>query len=104
MKETKVWKFETFIFDALEFTKKVCALETTREEFSPLKNKEGEKSPETVERDMSNLFKKWFKNAGIDIPENIKVEISPLFAIDENEFRKKIKNLEINTDRDIYLE
>lgn len=43
------WKFETFIFDWLAYTKKVAALIAPREEcFAPLKNFSGSDSPETV--------------------------------------------------------
>ncbi|TFH00733.1 MAG: UDPGP type 1 family protein, partial [Calditrichales bacterium] len=41
-------KFETFVFDALSDARTAMCLEIVREEeFSPLKNKEGENSPET---------------------------------------------------------
>jgi UDP-N-acetylglucosamine/UDP-N-acetylgalactosamine diphosphorylase len=95
------YKFETFVFDALEQAKNPVILEIAREEeFSPVKNSTGEDSPETAERDMSRLFLGWLEQAGIKIPghmaqdPNAKVEISPLFARDVEEFRKKApKNL-----------
>ncbi len=43
------WKFETFIFDWLFYTQKVAALLYPREEcFAPLKNLNGQDSPDTV--------------------------------------------------------
>ena len=49
------WKFETFIFDVLEYTHKVSALIYPREVcFAPLKNKEGQDSPQTVKIALQN--------------------------------------------------
>lgn len=45
------WKFETFIFDVLAFTKNVSVLLYPRAQcFAPLKNKTGADSPETVKK------------------------------------------------------
>ena len=47
--DVRAWKFETFIFDILHFTNKVLALLYPREEcFAPLKNAEGDNSPQSV--------------------------------------------------------
>ncbi|MCX8022675.1 MAG: UTP--glucose-1-phosphate uridylyltransferase [Syntrophorhabdaceae bacterium] len=86
-----IWKFETFVFDAIPLAKRTCCMEVKREEeFSPVKNKEGLDSPITAKKDMINLYRSWFEKAGIFIPEHVPVEISPLFAFEEEDFMEKI--------------
>lgn len=49
--EPNAWKFETYIFDWLNFTEKAAALLYPRKEcFAPLKNGTGPDSPETVKK------------------------------------------------------
>lgn len=90
--KTEAWKFETFVFDAIPLARKTCCVEAAREEeFSPVKNRDGDDSPETAQRAMNNLHIRWFEEAGIVVPPATKVEISPLFALDKEEFIKKLK-------------
>lgn len=103
--EADVLKFETFVFDAIPFAKKVCAMEVLREdEFSPVKNKTGSDSPETAQRDICLMFKKWLELAGAEVKPHIKVEISPLYALDCDDFVKKFNGKGLVIDRDIYIE
>ncbi|MCG8604846.1 UDPGP type 1 family protein [bacterium] len=97
-KQPNGYKFETFVFDALKDTKRVAVMEVDRsEEFSPLKNAEGDNSPETVHRAMSNLFGSWLHRTGIAIPRDAEnnvvgdIEISPLFAIEESDLDGKLQ-------------
>ncbi len=90
-------KFETFIFDALEYAEHPVTLEVIRgEEFSPVKNARGADSPETAERDLMERFAGWLEQAGAKIPRNpdgslgVKIEISPLFAADAAELRERL--------------
>lgn len=97
-------KFESFIFDVLKYVKKGVIMEALREdEFSPIKNMDGENSPATARQDMINLFGRWLRNAGISIPMDNHgnviglIEINPCFALDEEELRNKIdKHLQFN--------
>ena len=96
-KDKNVYKFETFIFDALRDARRIVVLEVRREEeFSPLKNAEGKDSPETARRDMSALYAGWLEQAGVHVPRDERgapkhpVEISPLFALDAAELAGKI--------------
>jgi UDP-N-acetylglucosamine/UDP-N-acetylgalactosamine diphosphorylase len=98
------YKIETFIFDALKYVSNSVILEVARgEEFSPLKNRSGDDSPETVLRDQLRFFASWFEDAGLKVPRDSdgepahKLEVSPLFALSREEFRKKI-------DRDLVIE
>lgn len=88
-------KFETFIFDALRYAKHSVVMEVNRkEEFSPLKNMSGQDSPETVRNDLITLYSTWCKSVGIEI-NNCPVEVSPLFAMDSEEFVQRIANKEV---------
>jgi UDP-N-acetylglucosamine/UDP-N-acetylgalactosamine diphosphorylase len=97
-------KFESFIFDILKHVQKSVIMEVLREdEFSPVKNMEGANSPATSKQDMVNLFGRWLRNAGISIPTDSQgnviglIEISPCFALDEEELKNKIdKHLRFN--------
>ena len=86
-------KFEQFVFDALPVAKNPLIIETAREdEYSPVKNAEGDASPKTCGEDQLRMFARWLKAAGETIktdasglPE-VTIEISPLFAVDEADF------------------
>ena len=87
------FKFEQFIFDALPLAKQVLIMETDRQhDFSPIKNKDGIDSPATARRDLCNLFGQWLEAAGLPLNRddngNVtdRIEISPLYALDEQEF------------------
>jgi UDP-N-acetylglucosamine/UDP-N-acetylgalactosamine diphosphorylase len=95
--ENNAVKFEMFIFDALKHAGKSIIMEVVREdEFSPIKNEKGESSPDTARQNMINLFGRWLREAGIEIPTgengNVEgvVEISPLYALDAEELKSKI--------------
>ncbi len=104
------YKIETFIFDALKDSENSVIMEVRREnEFSPLKNKTGDESPETVLADQLKFFAGWFKESGINVPAKqdgsfrFKLEVSPFYAAFKEDFIGKIdKNMVI--DRDTYIE
>jgi len=96
-------KFEMFIFDAIPLAKNVSCVETKREEeFAPLKNKEGKHSPEEVKKAISNLCKKYLKKAGINLPEEKVVEISPLYPVDIEELKRQLNKVNTNSEK-IYI-
>ncbi len=86
------FKFETFVFDALAESPVSVTLEVDRsQEFSPIKNRVGEDSPETSRADLSKLFSDWVTAAGLVLPDpgeggEVRVEVDPLFAETEEEF------------------
>jgi UDP-N-acetylglucosamine/UDP-N-acetylgalactosamine diphosphorylase len=89
-------KFEMFIFDALGYARNPVTMEVNRaEEFSPVKNSAGVDSPATAQQSMVKIFTQWVKNSGsvAQLPDNLVIEISPLFALDEDEFKKKCTSL-----------
>ena len=103
-------KFESFVFDALLDVNKSVSIELKREkEFSPLKNKEGENSPQTVHDDLNNTWAGWLERAGFDLGRDKdgkltrNIEISPLFALNADDVLQKKDRIHI-PDGDIYLE
>jgi len=96
-------KFEMFIFDAIPFAKNVSCVETKREEeYSPLKNKEGQHSPDEVKNSISNLCKIYLKKAGINLPEEKVVEISPLYPVELEELKRQLNKVNTNSEK-IYI-
>ncbi len=80
-------KFEMFIFDALPLAKRAVIVETRREdEFSPVKNAEGKDSPATCKADQSKQHMRWLALAGETTAGMETVEISPLFAHNQEIF------------------
>jgi UDP-N-acetylglucosamine/UDP-N-acetylgalactosamine diphosphorylase len=80
-------KLEQFVFDAIPLAKNPIVYETRRdEEFSPVKNAEGDDSPATCRRDQVRRAARWLEAAGVAVDrENggelaALIEISPLFA------------------------
>jgi UDP-N-acetylglucosamine/UDP-N-acetylgalactosamine diphosphorylase len=92
------FKFEMFIFDVLPLAERWTLVETQRaEEFVPLKNASGPDSPEAVRQALSNLAAEWLEKAGVHVPRHssrdaaVPLEISPLFALDAEELKAKVK-------------
>lgn len=86
-------KFEMFVFDALPFARNPVIIETLREDdFSPVKNAQGQDSPQTAVDDQVRQFARWARTAGVDIPVDetgkppFLFEIGPLFADSEKAF------------------
>src|SRR4051812_32476539 len=74
-------KLEQFVFDAIPMAKNPLVYETDRlEEFSPVKNAEGNDSPATCRRDQIKRAAKWLSEAGVRVADDAVIEISPLFA------------------------
>ena len=96
MREVEGIKFETFVFDALGHSERSVTLEVDRSvEFSPVKNAEGQDSPETCRRDLTKLFAAWMEAAGRDVPAADAagvhpVEVDPRFAEDAEEFASRL--------------
>ncbi|MDR3211439.1 MAG: UDPGP type 1 family protein [Planctomycetota bacterium] len=89
--EPNAIKFETFIFDALPFADRSVNLEVKREhEFAPVKNARGVDSAESSRCLLSAYFREWLIQAGITVPAECQVEISPLYSLDQAELATKI--------------
>lgn len=105
------YKFETFIFDALRFIRhKPVALEIDRAgEYTPIKQFTGENSVEAAWNSMNEYWAQWLQAAGYTVPRDpsgriaIKIEISPRFALTQEEFRANIAGHELDTAHDLAL-
>ena len=79
-------KLEQFVFDAIPLAKNAIVYATDRaEEFSPVKNAQGDDSPATSKRDQIRRAAEWLERAGCDVPRKDSepdglIEISPLLA------------------------
>lgn len=75
------YKLERFAFDALAATDRVCVVEAMRrDEYSPIKNAEGNESPRTARRDLVARYRAWLEGAQIELPP-------PAVAIEVDESR-----------------
>ena len=88
-------KLEQFVFDAIPLAKNAIVYATARrEEFSPVKNAEGDDSPSTCRRDQIRRSAEWLELAGVDVErENgepaATIEISPLYATSAEELKSR---------------
>ena len=99
-------KFETFVFDALADARNIVCIEVDRsQEFSPLKNREGENSPETIRKDLIRVCTDWLNAAGkkrLSEGQDA-VEISPLVSLQGENLNLADLNIE-HTQTGIYID
>ena len=107
--EKNLYKFEFFIFDAMQDAERIVILEIRREEeFSPVKQPTGPDSVETSRGDMTALYASWLEQAGIQVPRDPSgqpvhpIEISPLYALDADELAARVPK-DLRVDRPLYL-
>ncbi|HWA11113.1 MAG TPA: UDPGP type 1 family protein [Opitutaceae bacterium] len=93
-------KFEMFVFDALPFARNPVVIETLRaNDFSPVKNADGNDSPKTCRDDQLRQFARWLQAAGAEVATDASgrpaatIEVSPLFGYDEDSFADAWKKL-----------
>jgi len=103
-------KLEMFVFDALMQVENPLFFETSRrEEFAPLKNASGSDSIETCVRGLVEKHAAWLEQCGVEVPRNergesrYKIEISPLYALDYRELKKRLGMTVNKIDEDILL-
>ncbi|MBI1902540.1 MAG: UTP--glucose-1-phosphate uridylyltransferase [Planctomycetia bacterium] len=90
--EPNAWKFERFIFDLLPAAAEAIVVETDpRTHFAPVKNGpgQGRDTPESVKAQMIAVHREWLQSAGIELPQDLPVEIRPLFALDAEGVRER---------------
>ncbi len=109
--EPNAVKLEMFVFDAMPLAEETVILETDRsEEFSPVKNAEGEDSPTTCLHDQVRRAAEWLEEAGIHVPRDADgqvasaIEVCPLYADSAEALARKVdRDLTIPTGRNVYL-
>lgn len=83
--ENNALKFERFVFDLLPQAERPIVVEyADAEVFAPLKNAPGapKDTPEYVQRLLADQHRGWLTAAGVEVPADTPVEISPLWALD----------------------
>jgi UDP-N-acetylglucosamine/UDP-N-acetylgalactosamine diphosphorylase len=99
-------KFERFIFDLLPAARHGIVVEVDEAKtFAPLKNASTEKTDtkETVQAARMAVEREWLRAAGIEVVDNIAIEISPLFALDAEDVEKQAARLPKRIDQVTYL-
>jgi UDP-N-acetylglucosamine/UDP-N-acetylgalactosamine diphosphorylase len=94
-KQPNAIKFERFIFDLMPQAHNAIVVEVDPAvAFAPLKNASGAKNdtPESVRAQMSALHHDWLHYAGAEVADSVTVEISPLYALDAEQLKPKIKS------------
>src|SRR5688572_15891889 len=88
-------KLEQFVFDAIPLAKNAIVYTTDRgEEFSPVKNAQGDDSPATSKRDQIRRAAEWLEHAGCDVPRkhsepDCVLEIASLFAVSAEQLKTR---------------
>lgn len=91
--EPNAIKFEQFIFDLLPMAKRSLSVEVLPEvTFAALKNPPSEpiETAEYVQRMMCALHAAWLHSAGVEVADGVRVEISPLFALDVEQLSERV--------------
>ncbi|HEX5136807.1 MAG TPA: UTP--glucose-1-phosphate uridylyltransferase [Planctomycetota bacterium] len=80
-------KYERFLFDVFPHARDATVVEVLPErEYAPVKNVEGEDSPDTSRMALEAEYRRWYREAGREPPEGI-VELSPLDALGPEDLR-----------------
>ena len=109
--EPNAYKFETFVFDALQLTTHPpCALEIIPEgEYTPIKSYEGDNSVVAARVSMNSLWSKWLEAAGYAVPSDgngicsVDLEISPRFAWSKDSFVERCAVMELDVSRGLAI-
>ncbi len=111
IREEEAIKFEMFLFDAIPSARNPMFFETERrEEFAPLKNREGVDSIETCIRGQVEKCAYWLEEVGVAVPRDesgrsvFLIEINPLFASNLDDLRKKRDELPEKITQDTLIE
>lgn len=102
-------KLEQFVFDAIQLAENPLVYTTDRaEEFSPVKNAQGDDSPATSKRDQIRRHARWLQQAGVQVPmkdgePDCILEISPLFALSAEQLSTRKLPAQIKTGETVYL-
>jgi len=80
-------KYERFLFDIFPRANDLTVVEVTRaREYAPVKNADGDESPETSRRALDEEYRRWYREAGREPPAGA-IELSPLDATGPEDLR-----------------
>lgn len=86
-------KFERFIFDLLPSAENAFVVEVdANDAFAPVKNADGavHDTPSQSRAAISRLHRKWLRQAGVVVADDVMIEINPRFASGPDQLAKKI--------------
>ena len=92
-KQNNAVKFEKFIFDLLPSAENAIICEVDPADgFNAVKNAPpaDAETPDHVKAAISDLHSRWLRECGIEVTDDVKIEISPLYAPDEKVLQEKI--------------
>lgn len=102
-------KLEQFVFDAIPLAANAIVYTTDRaEEFSPVKNAEGNDSPATCRRDQIRRAARWLREAGVEVPTragepDAVMEIDPLYAVSDEQLKQRTPKQKVRNGAVIYF-
>ncbi len=83
-------KLEFFLFDALPLAHNPLILEASRDEqFAPVKNAQGDDSPDSCRAALNARAHKWLAQAGITAPADTIIELSPRAFVDAQDVAER---------------
>ncbi len=104
-------KLEQFVFDAIPLAKNAIVYTTSRaEEFSPVKNAEGNDSPATSRADQTKRAARWLEAAGVKVPRKADgspdcvIEISPIYAATQEQLLARRPSVTIKPGESVLLD
>jgi UDP-N-acetylglucosamine/UDP-N-acetylgalactosamine diphosphorylase len=86
-------RFERFIFDLLPLARQALVVEADPSEaFAPVKNSDDEPTdnPRTAKSAMIELHRRWLREAGVNVADDVAVEINPLWASTTEQIRQRL--------------
>jgi UDP-N-acetylglucosamine/UDP-N-acetylgalactosamine diphosphorylase len=92
--EPNALKFERFIFDLLPAAERPLVVEYAEADcLAPLKNAPGAEvdTAEYVQEMLLALHRRWLQSAGASLADGVQVEIGPLFALDAEQVRARVR-------------
>jgi len=91
--EPNAIRFERFIFDLLPLARRALVVEAdAAEAFAPVKNSdaEGADNPRTARAALVALHRRWLREAGVEVADDVPVEINPLWASSPEEIAARL--------------
>lgn len=99
-------KFERFVFDLLPLAERAFVVEGDPSQvFAPVKNANGATvdTPDTAQTALLNLHRAWLRNAGAHVPDSLRVEIHPHWALDADDAKRQFAGSGIHFEADTFL-
>ncbi len=99
-------KFERFIFDLLPLAERAFVVEGDASRvFAPVKNANGADvdTPEATQTALLNLHRAWLRGAGAHVPDSLRIEIHPHWALDADDVKQQLADRGIQFEADTFL-